>query len=218
VSLVVLGHPAPFASNFASVATDDALASFQLTRHLIALGHRQIAYFAGPPAVPAAQEQFEGYRRALREAEIPFDDRLIFTAGSSIEDGSRAAEQMLSEMTAATAVQTSSDLVAMGAAAVFHAAGYRIPGDLSLTGFGDHSAAEYLLPPLSTARLPKYALGLAAVDQMLRLFQNELAGPKRLSCDVVLRASTAAPAELNIPASEGASHVSARMAEGDDLE
>ena len=85
---------------------------------------------------------------------MPLDDRLIFTSGASLEDGQRAAEQMVSESTGATAVQTASDLAAMGAAEYFWKKGVRIPEDLSLAGFGDHPAAELLRVPLTTARPP----------------------------------------------------------------
>jgi DNA-binding LacI/PurR family transcriptional regulator len=217
-SVVILGHHAPFCSGFPAVETDDAQASRLLAQHLITLGHRQIAYFAGPPAVPAAQEHLEGYRRALREADISFDDRLIFTAGSNKEDGSRAAEQMLSEGTMATAVQTTSDLVAAGAAAVFRASGYCIPEDLSMVGFGDHPVAELMSVALSTARTPKYALGVAAVEQMLRLLQEDSPGTKRLVSEILYRASTAAPPNVQTLPRDNLSRVGVRVSEGDDLE
>ena len=92
-------------------------ASQAVTKHLIDLGHRRIAYFTGQPVSPSAQERYEGYRRALREANIVVDDRLIFNAGSTIEEGEKAALQMLNEQPKATAVQAANDLVAIGAAA-----------------------------------------------------------------------------------------------------
>ncbi len=60
------------------MGTDDLAGSRALTRHLLELGHRHIAYFAGPHVVPAARERLEGYRRALREAGLEVEDRWIF--------------------------------------------------------------------------------------------------------------------------------------------
>ena len=87
---VVLGHTAPFCSPFVNVETDDLLASYAVTQHLIKLGHKRIAFFAGPLATPWTQERFEGYRRALREAGLDVDDRLVFQAGRmNVRDGNR---------------------------------------------------------------------------------------------------------------------------------
>lgn len=190
---VLLGHRSPFCSGFPSIETDDVLASYQLTQHLIQLGHRKIAFFAGPPAAPWAQERFEGYRKALREAQIPIQDDLIFTAGGTIEDGQKAAVQLLNESTQATAVQTVSDLVAIGVANVFWRQGLSIPDDLSLAGFGDHTAAEHCRVPLTTIRMPRTAMGIAATECMARLFRGETVESRRLASELVVRGSTAPP-------------------------
>ena len=95
--VIVLGHPVPFTQAFAHVTTDDQQASYLATRHLLDLGHRRIAFLAGPNSTPWAQERLEGYRRALREAQVEWDDRLVYAAGSRIEDGEKAAAQLLAE-------------------------------------------------------------------------------------------------------------------------
>src|SRR5271163_3461815 len=111
---VLLGPPAPFCKNFVSVEVEELLASYNATQHLLKLGHRHIAYLTGPTAAPWAHERFDGYRRALREAGIEVNDKLVFAAGNTIEDGMKAALQMLNENCPATAVQAVSDLVAIG--------------------------------------------------------------------------------------------------------
>lgn len=70
IPTVLLGQRAPFCQQFVNVETDDLGASESVTRHLISLGHRRIAFFAGPTHSPWAQERIEGYRRGLREAEF----------------------------------------------------------------------------------------------------------------------------------------------------
>ena len=169
-------------------------ASQAVTKHLIDLGHRRIAYFTGQPVSPSAQERYEGYRRALREANIEVDDKLIFNAGSTIEEGEKAALQMLNERPKATAVQAANDLVAIGAADVFLNQGVKIPTDLSIAGFGNILVSEYFRVPLTTVRQPKLRLGYAAMDLMQSLLQGGPAQSKRLRAEVIARASTAAPA------------------------
>ena len=195
VPTVLLGHRAPFCEKFVNVETDDVSASYMAAKHLIGLGHRRIAFFTGPPAAPSSQERLEGYRRALREEDIPWDDRLIFTAGSTIEEGEKAALQLMDERPSATAVQAVNDLVAIGAATVFIKQGLRIPGDISIVGFGNVLVSEHFRVPLTTVRQPKLRLGAAAVEQMVKLLRNERPATQRLPAEIVVRDSTGKPTD-----------------------
>ncbi len=190
---VILGHVAPFCHDFVNTETDDVNASYAATQYLLELGHRRIAFLGGPAAAPSAQERYEGYRRALREADIELDDKLIFHAGVTVEEGQKAALQMLNESVQATAVQTVNDLVAIGAADVFLNQGLRIPEDLSIFGFGNILTSEYFRVPLTTVRQPKFRLGIAAMDCMLQLLKGKRPPSKRLPAEIVVRASTGAP-------------------------
>jgi LacI family transcriptional regulator len=163
------------------------------TRHLIGLGHRKIAYFTGPSSAPWAQERLEGYRRALREAQIEPDDRLVFSSGSTIEEGAKAAEQLLAERPELTAIQTVNDLVAMGAGNTLLKHGVEVPRDISMIGFGNFLASEYYRVPLSTIRQPKHRLGVAAMASLNSLLAGERPEKKRLASELIVRDSTAAP-------------------------
>jgi LacI family transcriptional regulator len=191
--VVLLGHRARFCEQFVNVETDDTAASHAAAKHLLDLGHRRIAFFTGPPAAPSSHLRLEGYRRALREREIEIDDRLVFNAGSTIEEGAKAALQMLDEAPQVTAVQTVNDLVAIGAANVFLAQGLRIPQELSLVGFGNVLTSEHFRVPLTTVRQPKLRLGIAAVEIMRKLLRGEKAEPIRLGAELAIRASTGPP-------------------------
>ncbi len=188
---VVLGQCGLFCMQFANVESDDIAASQAATSHLIELGHKRIAFLSGPPGSPWAQERLEGYRRALRNANIDLDDRLIFAAGSTIDEGEMAALQLINESLQVTAVQAVNDLVAIGAANIFLNQGMKIPTDISLVGYGNILAAEYFRVPLTTLRQPKYRMGEAAVDCMLQILAGEKPASKRLLADLVIRSSTA---------------------------
>ncbi|MBI2947952.1 MAG: LacI family DNA-binding transcriptional regulator [Verrucomicrobia bacterium] len=190
---VILGQRAPFCTPFPNVAGDDLPASYAATKHLLDLGHRRIAFFAGLAAAPWSQERADGYRRALREAGLSVEDRLIFTSGASIEDGEKAALQMLQECEDVTAVQAASDLAAIGAAHVFLSQGLRIPQDISVVGFGNILVSEHFKVPLTTLRQPKFRLGVAAMESMQKLLKGERPEDKRLAAPIVIRASTGPP-------------------------
>ena len=193
VPTVLLGSPAPFCKNFVSIEIEELVASYNVTKHLLQLGHKKIAYLTGPPAAPWSHERFEGYRRAFREAGLEVDDKLVFAAGSTLEDGAKAALQMLNEGCHPTAVQAVSDLVAIGCAEALLQQGLKIPDDLSVAGYGNILAAEFYRVPLTTVSQPKYRLGIAAVETMMNLIRGEKVPSRRLPAELVLRQSTAAP-------------------------
>jgi LacI family transcriptional regulator len=193
IPTVLLGHAAPFCEDFPRVECDDKAASEAATRHLIELGHRRIAFLAGPSTAPWAKERLEGYRNALREADLPADSRLVFSAGSTISEGTAAALQYLQEQPGATAIQAVSDLVAIGAANALLNQGMRIPQELSVMGFGNILTSEYFRVPLSTVRQPKLRLGRLAMDCMTRMLRQETVASKRMPAELILRASTGRP-------------------------
>jgi DNA-binding LacI/PurR family transcriptional regulator len=193
IPTVILGHRAPFCSQFANVETDDITGSYLITRHLLELGHTRIAFLCGPSGAPWAQERLEGYRRALREAQIEPDDKLVFNAGMWIEEGAKAALQALNESASMTAIQAANDMVAIGAANVFLNQGVRIPQDLSVAGFDNILLSEHFRVPLTTARQPKLRLGVAAMEIMQKLRRGERGESRRLSTEIIVRASTAPP-------------------------
>jgi LacI family transcriptional regulator len=196
--IVLLGPSAPFCSQFPSVQVDDLIASYLAAQHLVKLGHKRIAFLSGPLAAPWSQARFEGYRRALREGGMDVDDSLVFQAGSTTEDGVKAASQMLNEGCKATAVQAAHDLVAIGFADTLLNQGFRIPQDISIVGFGNTITSEYFRVPMTTVRQPKFRLGVAAMDSMLQLLRGQRTETKRLPAELIVRASTAPPAQSQV--------------------
>jgi LacI family transcriptional regulator len=135
----------------------------------------------------------EGYRRALHEDQIELEDRLVFNAGATMEEGEKAALQTLNESVSMTAIQAANDLVAMGAANVFLNQGFKIPHDLSIGGFGNIMMSEHFRVPLTTVREPKLRLGAAAMEIMQKLLRGEQPESKRLAAALIVRASTSPP-------------------------
>lgn len=195
VPTVILGSRSKFCAGFPCVESDDTAAAANVTRHLLDLGHRRIAFFAGPQMSPWAHDRFAGYKKALREAQVEFDDRLIFQSGGTIEEGEKTAVQFLGETTDATAILAVNDMVAIGTGSLLLKQGLKIPQDYSLAGFGNVLVSEYFRVPLTTVRQPKFRLGVAAMELMLAMLRGEKAESKRLPADLVIRQSTAAPAK-----------------------
>ncbi len=192
--MVIVGQNPSFCSWSSNVTGDASLrGSYAVTRHLAELGHRKIIFLAGPPAAPAAQERLDGYRRGLRDAAIDLEDRLVFNSGTTIEDGERAALQILQETPNATAIQAFNDSVAIGVANIFLNQGIKIPEEISLTGFGNSPLGEYYRVPLTTVRQPKYRLGMVAMDLMQNLMRGTPIESQRLPTELLTRASSGRP-------------------------
>lgn len=188
---VVLGPPASFCSAFVSVAPDDSAGSRAAARHLLELGHRRIAFLAGASASPISRARLSGYRQALRDFGVEPDDRLVFAAGTTVEEGERAVLQLIEEGPRVTAVQAVNDLVAIGAANILLNRGVQVPDQISVAGFGNVLLSEYFRVPLTTVRQPKFGLGQAAMDLLFRQLRGLTAVSARLPASLVLRSSTA---------------------------
>jgi len=192
---VLLGPPPVPYADFPSIQAEDVEGSSQATRHLIELGHRDIAYLVGPRASVWSQERFQGYQKALRDAGLPLDDRLVFQAGGTIEEGTQAALQMIKEGVQATAVQAVNDLVAIGAANALLDHGVCIPQDVSIVGFGNVLTSNFFRVPLTTVRQPKHSMGLAAMEMLQALIRGEQPESRHLTTSLLVRESTAPPPE-----------------------
>ena len=193
IPTVILGHRALFCSEFPNVQTDDLAGAQLATQYLLDLGHQRIACFTGPTFSPWAQERYEGYRRTLIDAGLESDEKFIFHAGSTIEEGEKAALQLINERPGATAIVAVNDLVAIGAANVLLDQGVQIPRDISIVGFGDILNAENYRIPLTTIDQPKYRRGIASMEMMVDLLEGKPAETKRLAAELVIRESTGKP-------------------------
>ena len=171
VPVVVTGRTLK-AAGLVSLNFDNVAGARMATEHLIALGHRRIAFITGDPAHPDAVEREQGYRAALEAAGIAYLPGLIAPGQFHEESGLVAMENLLQSRQRFTAVFAANDQMAFGAALALHQRGLRVPEDISLVGFDDLAASRYALPPLSTVRQPGYELGRLAATSMLQLLSG----------------------------------------------
>jgi len=174
-----------------SVIPDEVRGGETATSLLIDRGHRRIAFINSTEDAPSTVGRLEGYRLALRAADIEIDDALLFTAFPEQEGGYDAAGELLELADRPTAVFCYNDRVAMGLYERVKEAGLRIPDDLAVIGFDDQEViAAHLRPALSSVALPQYDIGVLGVRALL----DRLAGGggetvQRVFCPPVLRES-----------------------------
>ena len=158
--------------HIASMRVDDFKGAYRATRHLIELGHRRIAHIAGPQDHADSVERLRGYRRALEEAGVAFEPKLVAYADFHEPSGVLAINQLLEARQSFSAVFASNDQTAYGARLALYQHNIRVPEDVSLIGFDDLPGSRYVIPPLSTIHQPVYELGQAAARVLLKLIEG----------------------------------------------
>lgn len=138
-----------------SIITENVRGGYEATEYLIKKGHKRIAFLAGPmdPASPAALERFEGYRKALDDYSIPYDETLFeeceYWHNGSGYDSFKKLRERTKDF---TAVFATSDMLSFGVMAYAEDHNLKIPEDFSLIGFDDDRAAALCSPKLTTFR------------------------------------------------------------------
>ncbi|HEY7130892.1 MAG TPA: LacI family DNA-binding transcriptional regulator [Candidatus Limnocylindrales bacterium] len=186
-------HLSPHARGEPDVGVDNAAGIAAMVAALVGLGHRRIAFLAGPRSLFVARERLEGYRRGLGTAGIPYDEALVVATSFDTDSGALAIDALLGSGSSFTAVCCANDLLALGALQRLAARGVEVPGSVSVAGFDDISTAALTAPSLSTVRLPLREMGRLGFAQADRMLAGEPAEPVRLPIEVILRGSTAAP-------------------------
>ncbi|GAA2107067.1 hypothetical protein GCM10009841_26800 [Microlunatus panaciterrae] len=137
-----------------------------LVRHLVGLGHRRIAYLAGPPSSASNTDRLKGFE-SLRDAI----DLVQIPCGAMFSDGHAAAGQVLDSDV--TAVIAFNDVVALGLLGALHELGVQVPGQLSVAGFDDIPFAAFTSPALTTASVPQLELGELAWQRLWAMLNGE---------------------------------------------
>lgn len=175
-----------------SVMLDNRAAAAEMTRHLISLGHRNIALVKGPARSPLTRDRVSGYRDALTEANITFDEKLLVAGDFSLKAGFDAATKLLALPQRPTAIFCENDEMAIGVMQSLKQAGLRIPQDISVAGFDDISFSEYSDPPLTTISQPAEEFGRTAVSLLIDVLQGRITKAAKviLPFELVIRTST----------------------------
>ena len=189
-----------------AVAIDDRRAAYDMTRHLMTLGHRRIGFVTGDPNLSASAHRLQGYRDGLVDGGLPVDEALVADGLFTYRSGLDAAERLVALAAPPTAIFASNDDMAAAAVAVAHRHGLDVPDDLTVVGFDDTPLATTIWPELTTIRQPIADMSRMAVAMLvdaIRRVPGAEVGPALRLIDFALvrRQSDAAPREA--PSSGG---------------
>ena len=152
-----------------SVSVDNRHGGRLAAEHLVQLGHRRIAYVAGPANHSSDLDRLAGYRQALVKGGIEPDPAWVVPGNGRPDGGEEALQTILALDPRPTAVFCYNDMTAIGLIHAAQQAGLAIPQDMAVVGFDDILFASYLYPPLTTVAQPKVEMGQQAMHMMLSL-------------------------------------------------
>jgi DNA-binding LacI/PurR family transcriptional regulator len=166
-------------------------------KHLADLGHKRIAFLAGPHTLHSAITRENDFRTAMHELSLPIEKNYIIECDHMLKGGVAGFRQLQTLSSRPTAIVCSNDMTAIGVLRAAYMAGQKVPDDVSVIGLDDIDFAEFTLPPLTTIRLSRADLARAAFEA-LRQQAEDGASPRLqreflVSTSLVVRGSTARP-------------------------
>ncbi len=159
-----------------TISIDDFSAAREMTRHLIALGHRRIGFIVGHPNLTASEQRLQGHLSALSEAGIEPDPQLVAQGLFTYRSGLDAAVMFFELEHPPSAIFASNDDMAAAAIAVAHRRGLDVPADVSVCGFDDTTVATTIDPELTTIRQPITEMASTAVRMLTDEIRRRRAG------------------------------------------
>ncbi len=193
-TVAVAGHRK--LKNVTNVVLDHELAAELALRHLVELGHREIAFLRGHVLSSDSKPRWAAICKAAQKLGIEIDPDLVLQI--EIPDGSPYlgypyGKELLKRAKPFTALFAYNDLSAIGAIRAFKEAGLQVPDDISVIGFDDIQAAAYNSPSLTTVRQPLFKMGWTAADILLGRLENQNENPSEVAVEpsLIVRESSA---------------------------
>lgn len=173
------------------VNNEDEKGGFIATKYLTNLGHKDIAIITGPLDQNGVdRKRLDGYKRALKEANIDFNKEYVFETGVSLAEGYKVSQKLFSKIDKITAAFILSDIGAMGLIKGFNELGVKIPDELSVVGYDNLYYSDYLIPSLTTVNQNIYLKGKTAVHMLFDQINNKSSNKKvTLPVDLKIRNS-----------------------------
>ena len=185
--------------NTSFLGLDDIGGSILACRHLINLGHKRIAFVAGPEHDSTSDRRLAGYRQAMEEVNLRGDNEIVVRAeGFYIEDGIKTASQLLDIKPRPTAVLAMNDPLAFGVSQIFRERGIRIPQDIAIIGNAGMPEGALLPTPLTTVAPPTATLGQRAAEIIIKMIESKRPHivSEELKNELLIRASCGAASAI----------------------
>ena len=175
-----------------TVRVDHEMGLYKATKYLLDMGHRRLAYIAGPPQLKTTELRIKGMQLAL--SELPNTAEVEVVHGTyQISTGGMWAEHLMHDPHPPTAILCANDLVALGVHRKLYEMGISVPSTISIIGFDDIFLSKMVSPTLTTLRQPLEQLGRAVTENLIEVIRSGSSHGTRtiLAPELVVRESTA---------------------------
>jgi LacI family transcriptional regulator len=179
-----------------TVRCDSIPGAFEMTQHLLDLGHRRIGLISGPMKISTSEDRVTGYLQAMHAAGIEIDPEWIHYGLFTQTSGYQLAQKLIKLKPRPTAIVAGNNFIAIGAYAALREAGLHIPNDISLVTFDDLHSRLVLEPFLTTVDQPAYEMGYEATRLLLEYMSAEPPMEPReiiLPTRLIIRSSSGKP-------------------------
>ncbi len=178
------------------VHVDDVEAGFKMTKYLLELGHKQLAFLGFHGSHESSVGRLKGYKKAHETCQAPFDKNLIVDGEFTFESGMEMTKQVLSMHPRPSAIFACNDEIAAGAVFMARLNNLRVPEDISIVGFENSPFSTQTWPHLTTVDQPNFAIAASAADmviEMMKTNDNHCVDSLGYSLDVIIRDSACKP-------------------------
>jgi DNA-binding LacI/PurR family transcriptional regulator len=172
--------------DFSKVYVNDEDGAYKMVRYLIEKGYKDIAHIAGPRNLSLSKNRISGYKRALKESDLPYREDLIVEGDFSMANGADCTEDLISRKLDLDAIFCVCDATALGCMEKLQRLGFKIPADIAVAGYTNEPAAAYVNPGLTTISQPAYQIGEEAATLLIDKINNPEAPLKNIVLDTEL--------------------------------
>lgn len=155
------------------IVVDDYAGGFMVTKHLIDQGYQRIGHLAGPQNLMTYLYRKNGYLDALKQNGILYDESLVIENQLTSEEGSVAAQQLMSLSSPPDAIFCGNDTTALSVMIYLRDRGFRIPQDIGIVGFSNEPFSKVVSPSISTIAQPGFEMGQKAAELIIRKIENK---------------------------------------------
>ena len=187
----LIGTPNTHMEKINHVDNDNLLAAFELTKHMISIGRKRIAMIAGEESLIMTQKRIQGYKKALEEEGLVFDESLIFMGSFDEKTGREYGKTIASMKDMPDGIIVTDDLVAYGALRSIEELGIKVPADIAMASFNNSILSQYANVPLTSVDINSAELGSKAIELLVDAIDKGVRGRRIITpYTIYMRKST----------------------------
>ena len=188
---VLIGSPYEVEESINHVDNDNEKAAYELTKYLIDLGRKKLAFIGGDEKLVVTKRRIEGYKRALKEMHLDFDKDLLLIGNFNEKTGFKYGDKIANMKDMPDGLIVTDDLVAFGVLKVFESLGIRVPEDIAIGSFNNSILSKQSPVPFTSIEINAFELGKESINLLVRVIEDNVEGERiRVPYKIMKRDST----------------------------